>query len=562
MDKKYVIGIDFGTLSVRAAAFRTDSGEEAASASYAYPHGCMDECLPDGTAVEPLACYQDPREYEEGLGNVIRSVLEKGRIDPKSVLAVGTDFTFCTVLPLTREGTPLCYLDKYRGRTQAYVKLWKHHSAQAEADRINETAQQRGESFLSWSGGTVSPEYLLPKVWETLHRDPDLFAETSYFLEAGDWITFRMTGTMVRNLGMAGYRGLYAGKDPSDAFLCALDPNLLALREKIFSIPVRSPGTIAGFIDAAGAARTGLQEGTPVAVCQGDSLTTVAATGVTESGILASVIGTSACQLTLSREFHEVPGSNGCIRDGILPGFYGLESGQCCVGDHFSWLEEHLVPEAYRSEAAERKISVLELLTEKASRLKPGQSGLLALDWWNGTRSTLMDGELTGMILGMNLQTRAEDIFRALVEATAFGNRMIVENYTSHGVRIEKCVAAGGIAQKNRMLLQIYADVLNRDIALADTAECGALGSAVYALTAAGEECGIQNATEAIQRLVKPIRCVIHPIPANVGIYDRLYQEYRKLYLYFGTTGTNPMKNMIAIRKEAGLQSPDKGESR
>lgn len=552
MEKNVVIGIDFGTLSVRAVAFHAVTGDVIASGSYGYPHGCLDETLPDGTPVEKLACYQDPHDYEEGLGKVIRSVLRDGRIDPDRVLAVGTDFTFCTVLPVTGDGTPLCYLEPYQGRTQAYVKLWKHHSAQAEADMINRIAQERGEGFLSWSGRTVSPEYLLPKVWETLHRDPELFADSAYFLEAGDWITYRMTGTLVRNLGMAGYRGLYNGEDPSDAFLSALDPGLLELRQKIFSIPVRKPGTIAGFIDAEGAERTGLPEGTPVAVCQGDSLTTLPATGVTESGTLSTVIGTSACQLTLSPDFHEVPGSNGCIFDGILPGFYGLESGQCCVGDHFSWLEEHLVPEVYVSEAKAKGISVLSLLTEKASQLKPGQSGLLALDWWNGTRSTLMDGELTGLILGMTLQTKPEEIFRALVEATAFGNRMIVDNYTSHGIRISNCVAAGGIAQKNQMLLQIYADVLDRDIAVADTAECGALGSAIYALAAAGAPCGVHNAEDAIKRLVRPCRAVVSPIPSHVKVYERIYGEYKRLYQYFGTKKENPMKIMMGIRKESG----------
>ena len=549
--KTTVIGLDFGTLSARAAAFDIRTGEEKASAVFVYPHGCLDERLPEGTPVGLNECYQDPKDYEDALRTVIREVLDKGHIAPEEVLCVGTDFTFCTMLPVDKEGTPLAFRKEYASRSQAYVKLWKHHGAQKEADRINALAKERQEDFLKWSGGTVSSEYLLPKIWETLNKDPEIFEEAAYMIEAGDWITWQLTGKQVRNMSMAGYRGLYRDGWPSKDFLAALDERLKDLPETKLKSRMAPAGSLIGVVDEKGAALTGLKEGTYVSASQGDCYTTVLACGITKSAHMAAVIGTSAVYMVQDHRDFSVPGSNGTVLNGMLEGFYGFESGQCCLGDHFSWFEAHMVPASYEEEAGRRGVPVLSLLEEKAALLKPGASGVIALDWWNGTRSLLMDGELTGMFLGCTLKTTPEELFRALIEATAFGARLILDNDRKSGLKILRFTAAGGITHKNALLMQIFADVLNMEIDVAATTECGALGCAVYALTAAGKENGgCDTYEEAVKMLVKPAVKTYRPDPEHTKIYDELYQEYVTLHDFFGRDQESPMKKLLEIKKE------------
>ena len=550
--KQVVIGIDFGTLSVRAVAFNKENGEEIAQAVYDYPHGCLDRSLPDGTPVGLNECFQDPHEYEDGLSYVVRSVLNDGRIDPEDVVSVGVDFTFCTVLPVDEKGTPLCYLDKYKSRPQAYVKMWKHHGAQKEADLINALAEERKESFLSWSGGKVSSEYLLPKIFETLNKDPEVFHEMAYFLEAGDWIVWKLTGHQKRNLSMAGYRGLYRNGFPSRTFLKALDPQLEDLEDTVLKAEYIPAGSFAGVISPEGAELTGLKEGTIVAACQGDCYATVPASGVIENDAVVAVIGTSSVCMLQQDEEKNIPGSNGVVYSGMLEGKYGFEAGQCCVGDHFAWFTQNMVPEAYVEAAEEEGVSVFTYLQEKAAALKAGESGLIALDWWNGTRSLLMDGELTGMLLGCTLKTKPEEIYRALVEATAYGTRLILESFRENGLRIKRFAAAGGITYKDPFVMQTYADILNMDIEVASTTECGALGSAIYALKAAGSENGgYDSYEEAVAHMVRPPRAVYHPDKENVPVYDRLFKEYRTLHDFFGRDEESPMKQLLKIKKEA-----------
>ncbi|MBR0087439.1 MAG: ribulokinase [Lachnospiraceae bacterium] len=550
--RKTVIGVDFGTLSARAAAFDIQTGEELASSTFYYPHGCLDTILPDGTPVGINECYQDPADYRLGLGWVIRDVLKKAALSPEEVLAVGTDFTFCTMIPVYEDGTPLSFSEKYRSRSQAYVKLWKHHGAQKEADEINRLAREGNEDFLSWSGGTVSSEYLLPKIWETLNKDPEVFHEAAYMLEAGDWITWLLTGKQVRNRSMAGHRGLYRDGYPSRDFLKALDPALEDLAETRLNAPVLPAGSLAGYVDEKGAALTGLKEGTYVTVSQGDCYTTVPASGVTSPGVMAAVIGTSAVYMVQGNEIRDISGSNGAVFGSMVEGLYGFESGQCCVGDEFSWFTDNMVPWSYEEEARKKGISVFKLLQDKAARLKPGASGVMALDWWNGTRSILMDGELTGMFIGCTLKTTPEKLYRAMVESTAFGARLILDNNRKNGLDISRFIAAGGISYKDPLLMQIYADVLNMPIEVAATRECGALGSAVYALAVLKKAEGAENAyEEAVSALVRPSENRYVPIPEHTVVYEKLYREYLLLHDCFGRDKNSPLKKLLEIKKEA-----------
>ncbi|MBK8048482.1 MAG: ribulokinase [Anaerolineales bacterium] len=549
---KYVIGIDFGTESGRALLVDVRDGREVATAVHVYKNGVIDEQLPgSGVKLEPDWALQDPDDYLEVLKRAVPAVLEAGGVNPADVIGIATDFTACTILPVTAAGTPLCTLPEYRTRPHAWIKLWKHHAAQPEANKLNEMARQLGYSFLDRYGGKISSEWLIPKVMQLLDEDPAIYTAADRIIEAADWIIWQLTGVETRNLTAAGYKGIWSKQDgyPPPEFYRALDPRLEHFVAEKLSTDIRELGQKAGSLTPEAAIWTGLLPGTAVAIGNVDAHVAVPAATVVEPGRMVIIMGTSNCHMVMGVDEHIVPGICGYVEDGIMPGLFGYEGGQPCVGDHFAWFIENCVPAAYAAEAAQLGISLHQLLEAKAAQLKPGESGLVALDWWNGNRSVLVDADLTGVILGLTLATRPEEIYRALIEATAYGTRMIIETFQSSGVPVHEIVATGGLPDRNKMLMQIYADVTGRPINVAATHQGGALGSAMHAAVAAGRAAGgYANIVEAARHMAHLREEHYTPNPVAKKVYDELYAEYVNLYDYFGRGGNDVMKRLKTLR--------------
>lgn len=548
---KYTIGVDFGTLSGRAVLVEVATGEERASATYEYPHAVMDHQLPCGVKLGHDWALQDPMDYVEVLTHAIPQVIRESGVDPADIIGVGTDFTACTVLPVKADGTPLCFLEEYKENPHAYVKLWKHHAAQDHANRLNEIASRRGEQWLNNYGGKISSEWAIPKLWQVLEEAPEIYDAMDQWIEAADWIVWVLTGVKSRNSCTAGYKEIWNKGTgyPSKDFFKALDPRLENVVEEKLGTVITPLGTKIGGVSPRMAELTGLAEGTAVVAGNVDAHVCVPAVGIDGPGKLLAIMGTSTCHILMAEEEKQVPGMCGVVADGVMPGYFGYEAGQSCVGDHFAWLIENCVPSSYTEEAKRQGKNIHVFLREKAEKQKPGESGLLALDWWNGNRSVLVDVDLTGMMLGMTLQTKPEEMYRALIEATAYGTREIVESFRNNGVPVEGFYASGGISQKDPMTMQIYADVLNMPIRIAGSLQGPALGSAIFASVAAGSEnSGYDDVFEAARKMGKTKDIVYSPIPEHVEIYDKLFAEYRILHDYFGRGENNVMKRLKSIK--------------
>ena len=548
---KYALGIDFGTLSARALLVDVENGREAGTAVMDYPHGVLDEALPDGTRLPPDWALQHPNDYLECLRRIVPQALEQAGACPCDVIGVGVDFTTCTLIPVTADGTPLCCKAGFEHEKFAYPTLWKHHAAQSQATRMTEIARARGEDFLRLRGGRVAAEWAIPKIWQALEEAPEVYARVDRYMEAGDWLVMRLTGAEARSSCLAGYKALWSKRAgyPDDAFFAALDPRLERVIDEKLSRDVRFVCTRAGVLTDEGAALTGLLPGTPVAVAHSDAHVALPAAGIVDKGVMLLVLGTSGCQIVMDDAEREVPGICGVVEDGMIPGMFGYEAGQSCCGDHFKWFADNCVPRAYADEADRRNLSVQQLLTEKAARLRPGQSGLIALDWWNGNRSVLADFDLTGLMVGMTLATRPEEIYRALIEATAYGARVILENFERNGVPVGRLFACGGISKKNALMMQIYADVLRREIRVARSDQAPALGSAMFGAVAAGaEEGGYATIADAARKMGGADARVYVPDEASASVYDELYGEYVALHDCFGRGGSDVMKRLKRLR--------------
>lgn len=550
--KRYVIGIDFGTLSGRAVVLDTQSGKTLALAVMDYPHGVMDECLPDGTPVPAQSAFQHPGDYLLVLETVIGEALQKACVAPEEIAGIGIDFTSCTLIATDEHGEPLCMKEEYASRPQSYVKLWKHHASQKQAERMTEIAQKRGEAFLNVCGGKMSPEWAFPKIYETLCRDEEIYRATATFCEAGEWLTSILTGETVRGASFASYKfNWMAGEGfPSNEYLCAVDARLNGLIGTKISTQIRSVEHTAGCLNARGAELTGLCKGTPVALPMLDAEAAMPALNVVEKGQGLLVLGTSGVLLLHDDRVKRVPGICGLVEGGVIPEMCTYEAGQAGFGDCFEWFSHNCVPAHYREAAEKEGKNIHAYLRERARKLKIGESGLLVLDWFNGNRSILQDAELSGMILGLHIGTKPEEIYRALIEGTAFGMRRIFENYAEYGIMVESLGAAGGIAQKDEMLMQIYADVLNREISVFATDQAGALGSALYAAVSGGVYETIVDAAKVLS--VKPVKRY-QPIPENVRAYNTLYAEYLSMYEYFGQGGSDVMRRLRKIALAGGL---------
>ncbi|MBE0673234.1 MAG: ribulokinase [Bacteroidales bacterium] len=549
---KFVIGVDYGTLSGRSVIVNVRTGEELAVSVLDYPHGVMDETLPDGTRLGVDWALQHPEDYLEVFRKTVPEVMRKAGVTPEHVIGIGIDFTACTMLPVLSDGTPLCFLDEFSGKPNAWIKLWKHHAAQDHANRLNAIAEERGEKWLQRYGGKISSEWFIPKIWQVLEESPEIYDAADRFIEAADWVIWQLTGKEMRNSCTAGYKGLWHKHNgyPSTEFYGALDKRMTNLVDTKLSRDIYPVGTKAGTITEAGARLTGLLQGTAVAVANVDAHVSMPAVGITSEGKMLMIMGTSTCHILLGTNEKTVPGMCGVVEDGVIAGYFGYEAGQSCVGDHFQWFVENCTPADYTNEAKAKGIDIHQLLTDKAQKLQVGESGLIALDWWNGNRSVLVDVDLTGMLIGATLATKPEEIYRALIEATAYGTRMIVDTFEENGVPVSGLYAAGGIAEKNPFIMQIYSDVTNREIRISGSPQAPALGSAMFGAVAAGKQAGGFDDIVAAARVMGKQKDIVYkPIRENVEIYDKLFAEYRILHDYFGRGENDVMKRLKEIKK-------------
>jgi len=547
-DHKYVIGVDYGTLSGRALVVRVSDGAELASAVHEYPHAVMDTTLAStGAALPPEWALQVPQDYREVLQKAVPAAVAASGIDPADVIGIATDFTASTPMPVMADSTPLCELPEYTDRPHAYVKLWKHHAGQGQANRINALAAQRGEKWLARYGGFISSEWEFAKGLQLLEEDPELYHHMDHWLEAADWIVWQLCGDYVRNACTAGYKGiLQDGEMPSGEFLAALNPDFADFATDKVAHPIGALGASAGTLTAEAAKWTGLPEGIHVAVGNIDAHVTAPAAKATRPGQMLAIMGTSTCHVMNGDHLAEVPGMCGVVDGGIVDGLFGYEAGQSGVGDIFAWYVKNQVPQASHDAAAKAGKSVHQYLTDLAYEEPVGAHGLVALDWHNGNRSVLVNTELSGTIVGLTLATRPEQVYRALLEATAFGARTIVETFNKAGVPVTEFVVAGGLL-KNPLLMQTYCDVLRMPISIIDSDQGPALGSAIHAAVAAGAYPDVRSAAEVMGKVIK---AAYTPNDEAADAYDELFAEYSQLHDYFGRGANDVMRRLKNRRRE------------
>src|SRR5580704_16250802 len=546
-DGAYVVGVDFGTLSARALVVRVSDGAEAGTAVREYAHGVIDREL-RGRELPPDWALQDPGDYTEALSVTVPAAIRDAGIDPGQVIGVATDFTASTCMPVLAAGTPLCQLPHLTGRPHAYPKLWKHHAAQPQADRINAAAHERHEKWINRYGGKISSEWQFAKALQVLDEDPEIYQLADRWIEAADWIIWQLCGTETRNACTAGYKGIFQdGQYPSRDYLAALDPRFASFAADKLAHPIAPLGGLAGRLTPAAAVLTGLPEGIAVAVGNVDAHVTVPAAGPVAAGKMVAIMGTSTCHVMNATGLAEVPGMCVVVDGGIVAGLWGYEAGQSGVGDIFSWFTRNGVPGEFADQARRRGVSLPQLLDEQAAAQPPGAHGLIALDWENGNRSVLVDAGLSGAIVGLTLATTAPEIYRALLEATAFGTRLIVETFSASSVPVTEFVVAGGLI-KSAPLMQIYADVTRRPLSVIGSDQGPALGSAIHAAVAAGAYPDVPAAASAMGRVN---RDVYRPDSARAGVYDELYAEYVRLHDYFGRGANEVMYRLRAIRDRA-----------
>jgi len=554
---RYAIGLDYGTNSCRSLLVDIDSGEELGSVVFPYPSGELG-ILTDPT--DPNVARQNPQDYLDGMLAIVTGAIAQAKevrpgFDPAEVVGLGIDTTGSTPIPVDSEGKPLALKSEFAGNLNAHVWLWKDHTAHLEAAAITETAARMRPQYLAKCGGIYSSEWWWSKIWRCLKVDPAVFAAAHSWVEHCDWLPAVLTGNtrpdrIKRGICSAGHKAMYArdwGGLPDAEFLAALDPALAELRGRLYD-DAFSSDTPAGTLTEEWAGRLGLKSGIPVAVGAFDAHMGAVGAGV-RPGTLVKILGTSTCDITVlpnSAELGEVPGVCGVVDGSVLPGHFGIEAGQSAVGDLFLWFVHHLVPDSYGATAGD-KFAEMEC---RLARLRPGETGLLALDWNNGNRTILVDVRLTGLILGQTLHTEAHEIYRALIEATAFGALTIIRRMEEYGIRIDRVINTGGLSIKNATLMQIYADILGRPLQVAASEQTCALGAAMF-----GAVCGGGISLDEAQRNACRTREVEYlPIPENEAVYQEIYAHYKALHDGFGRPGgagdlSGVMKDLIAIRQ-------------
>ncbi|WP_301107875.1 ribulokinase [Sporosarcina sp.] len=550
MKRIFTLGADFGSTSCRTIAVDVRDGSIISTVDVPYEHGVLTENLPSGAALPgKRTALQVPNDYVEALTAGIHSILNETDITKENIIGIGIDFTASTILPVGKNFQPLCELEKFKDHPHAYVKLWKHHDAERFAVRMNDLAQ--GEEWIKRYGGKVSAEWMLPKVSEIAEEAPEVFKETVIFMEASDWIVAQLTGELVRNSCAAGYKGCWHKREGylSNEWLKELHPLLDGIYESRLRGEVSPVGIKAGTLRVEMAHSFGLQEGIDVSVGMIDAHAALPGLGVKGPGEMVVVMGTSSCHLILDEHERKVPGISGVVEDGIIPGFFAYEAGQAAVGDLFAWFVKEQVPPSVHEAAQHQGLSIHEYLSKEALKLEPGQSGLLALDWIHGSRTPWVNMSLSGAIIGMKLSTTPAEIYRAYLESTAFGTRVIVELFEDNQVHVKRLITSGGIPQKNPLLMQIYADILQKEI-IVDTCEnASALGVAILsAATAGADKGGYDDVSEAISRMSSRKQKIYYPNEKYKEVYDELFHSYKELSDYFADkssvmSGLTELKN-------------------
>lgn len=545
--EKYSIGIDFGTVEARAMLVDC-RGNCIKDAAYPYPHGVMTEFLYDGTALPEGFALQHPADYIEALEHLLSEIAESRPQEANAVSGIGVDFTQCTMMPVDKTGTPLCFMEKFSHNPYAYAKLWKHHGAQRQAERMTGIARKRGERFLDFCGGQIYAETMFPKILETYEQAPEVYQAADQFMELADWIPFYLTGAKRRSVSIAGCAALWSPSDgyPSEEYLEAVSDGFGAVVKEKMEGELVAVGKPVGFLNERLAERLGLKPGIPVAAGLGDCQAAFVGVGLTEEQTLLSVMGTSSCDMLINAEGNSIPGMYGISWESMIPNRFGYEAGQATMGDLLEWFVKVCVPDHYKRLASKEKMSIFDYLNRLAERFRPLETGLLALDWWSGNRSVLLDTDLSGLILGMTGKTKCEEIYRALAEALAFGKRRIMEQFENYGIQIEKLYMTGGVAKKNPFLMQIFSDVIGIPVYVSGVENGSCQGSAVYGM-AAGK--GFETVALAAKAMGRGAEAVYHPRAENKKAYDRLYEEYKTLYQYFGKENM-VMKRLKAMARE------------
>lgn len=549
-DKRYTIGIDYGSLSGRGVLVDVSNGAICAEAVKEYSHGIM-TCLPDGTVWEGEYILQHPADYRQVLDTVVPKLLEQSGVAKEQIIGIGLDCTASTVLPL-RDWRPLCEEPEFPAHPHAWVKLWKHHGAKPQAEMIQKVCAEQNRPYPDWYGGIISQECLIAKVLETFFVDRSVYDAADCFVEMSDYLTSLLTGKPVFGTSTLSAKAFWSKEQgyPDDAFFAAIHPDLAGLPQKklMARFPDHTygaPGDLAGTLCEEMAEKLGLCPGIAVSIPQMDAYAAIPGLGIAEPEIMMLMVGTSTAALLLSREFKKVEGVTACLPDTFYPGLWGYASGQASVGDGFQWFVDNCVPARYCEAAREKRVSVHTYLTDLASGLEPGDTGLVSMDWFNGNKSILANSRLSGMILGLTIHTKPEHIYRALLEATAYGCREVLEAYEKNGVPIREIVACGGIAVKNPFMMQMYADVLGKPLRVSTCTQAAALGTAIMAASAAGQG----DLFAAARRMGAGDFLEYQPDPAHQEKYEQLYSEYAALHDYFGRGENKVMERLTIGRK-------------
>lgn len=556
MSASYTIGLDYGTNSVRALIVNTANGREVGTAVWEYEHGTQGVIL----SRDPNLARQHPADYLKGAEVTIRQALAEAKrnvrgFKPDQVVGIGVDTTGSTPLPVDAQGQPLAFQKKFARNLAAMAWLWKDHTSVAEAEEITALARQIRPHYLAKCGGTYSSEWFFSKILHCLRTAPEVFEAAYTWVELADYVPAALTGTehpdkLTVGICAAGHKAMYNdawGGYPDAEFLGRLDPALAELRSRLRP-KAHTIDRAVGTLTPEWAKRTGLRAGIPVAVGAFDAHLGAVGSGITP-GTLVKIIGTSTCDMMvvpLDQALADIPGLCGIVPESILPGYYGLEAGQSAVGDIFNWFVNYVQPGG-------PKLGSHEALTRGAARLRPGESGLLALDWNNGNRTILVDQRLTGLLLGQTLYTTPAEIYRALIEATAYGALTIINRFEEYGVKVEQIINCGGIAEKNPLVMQVYADVTGRPMKISRSAQTCALGAAIAGAVVAGVHRDYASAQKAMTGL-KPR--MFRPNPAAHEVYQQLYPLYRTLHDAFGTRDWSGnlyhvMKTLLEIRNRA-----------
>lgn len=537
--EKFVIGIDCGSLSARAALVRVSDGEVISSCCEDYGGGIITGHLPSGTPLPDDYVLMSAEDYISVIPSIIRGVLRESRIDVEQIIGIGVDSTSCTAVPCLGDGRVLSTLDGMEREPHAYIKMWKHHCVQPQVEQLEKAFQISGEDFLEkHCGGQVSGEWMLPKVLQIYQDSPDIYKRADYFFDLCDWLTFLMTGRPTRCYNSASFKGLWSPDrgDISYDILLDIDPAFAeSYRRKALIDPVVCHGQRCGRLSAQGGVWLGLPAGIAVSAGLMDGHAAAIAGGMSESGDMAIIIGTSNAIPFVMDRFVPVAGLCGIVKGGIIPGLYGYTAGQSATGDMLSWFVGRSIPGEYMAEAAQRGVDIYSLLAEKAAQRLPEKNPLTVLDWWNGNRSILCDQRLSGTIWGLSLSTAPEDIYCAMIQAIACGTRVIIEQCEASRLRFRQITACGGIPRKNRFFMQQYANILNRPILVADIREASALGSAICAAAAAGAQSGGYDSLRlSAAAMCTRRRICYEPCAEQKKDYAQIYGRYCRLHDLLG----------------------------